>query len=145
MFFWKRMTRQLNRNRVFYLLWIIVMVFLGIASRVWGSYLPEVVSLYVGDILWALMVFLIIGFVLKKQPIYLVGLIALLFACGIEATQLLNFTWLDELRQTTLGALVLGKGFLGSDLVCYTVGILVGVIGEYLTYKLDFMFINKIK
>ena len=36
--------------------------------------------------------------------------------------------WIDNLRQTTLGGLVLGFGFLWSDIFCYTIGIIIGVI-----------------
>ena len=36
--------------------------------------------------------------------------------------------WLDALRATTLGALVLGQGFLWSDIVCYAVGVMLAAI-----------------
>lgn len=35
-----------------------------------------------------------------------------------------------SIRQTTLGGLVLGFGFICSDLVCYSVGVLLGVVAE---------------
>lgn len=145
MFFFKRMTRRLNRNRIFYALWIMLAIAFCLTSRMWGEYLPPFVVGYVGDVLWALVLFLIVGFILKRQPIYCVGLIALFFCYGIEFTQSLSIPWLDSLRATTLGALILGKGFLWRDLVCSTLGVLLGIIAEYVTYKLDFMFINKIK
>ena len=40
----------------------------------------------------------------------------------IETLQLWHPPFLEALRATTLGGLVLGYGFLWSDLVCYTVG-----------------------
>jgi len=39
--------------------------------------------------------------------------------------------WIDGIRNTMLGGLVLGFGFLWSDLVCYLVGIKVGALTEY--------------
>ena len=38
--------------------------------------------------------------------------------------------WLDALRATLFGRLVLGQGFLWSDLVCYAAGIAIGVVAE---------------
>ena len=40
----------------------------------------------------------------------------------VEVSQLYHTPLLDAVRQTTPGALVLGQGFLWSDLVCYVVG-----------------------
>jgi hypothetical protein len=38
--------------------------------------------------------------------------------------------WIDGIRSTTLDGLVLGFGFLWSDLVCYLVGIAAGVLAD---------------
>jgi hypothetical protein len=48
----------------------------------------------------------------------------------VEISQLYHAPWTDSIRQTTLGGLVLGFGFLWSDLACYSVGIAVGVVAE---------------
>lgn len=143
MFFTKRMTRRLNRNRMVYSVLIILTIALGLLTRQFGSYLPSFVTIYVGDALWAIMVFLLLGFIFKKSSILIIGILALLASYGIEASQLYSAPWIDTIRATTLGALVLGKGFLWSDIVCYTTGVLAGVIGEYRSYKLDFLFINR--
>jgi hypothetical protein len=60
-----------------------------------------------------------------------VGLLAISFAAGIEASQLYHAPWLDAIRRTTLGGLALGYGFLWSDLACYAVGVGLGAIIEY--------------
>ncbi|WP_410503428.1 DUF2809 domain-containing protein [Hymenobacter sp. AT01-02] len=57
------------------------------------------------------------------------------FALAIELSQLCHTPWLMQLRATRLGALVLGHGFLWSDLACYGVGILAGVGLEGLVGK----------
>ena len=41
---------------------------------------------------------------------------------AIEGSQLCHAPWIDTIRHTRLGALVLGYGFLWSDIICYTVG-----------------------
>ena len=45
------------------------------------------------------------------------------FAFAVEISQLCHAGWLDALRGTLPGRLVLGQGFLFSDLFCYTFGI----------------------
>jgi hypothetical protein len=52
--------------------------------------------------------------------------IALLLSYGIELSQLYQAPWLNSVRDTRLGGLLLGHGFLWSDLFCYTVGIALG-------------------
>lgn len=39
--------------------------------------------------------------------------------------------WIHNLRRTSPGALVLGYGFLWSDVACYTVGVALSVTVEY--------------
>ncbi len=38
--------------------------------------------------------------------------------------------WIDSVRQTTIGGLILGFGFLWSDLACYAAGVGLGVVIE---------------
>lgn len=99
---------------------------LGIASRKFGDYLPKFISSYAGDVLWALMVFWGFGFLFARTPTVKIMLAALAFSYLIEFSQLYQADWINALRQTTLGGLVLGFGFLWSDLVCYTIGVLAG-------------------
>ncbi|MDO4536447.1 MAG: DUF2809 domain-containing protein, partial [Clostridium perfringens] len=42
-------------------------------------------------------------------------------------SQIYHAPWIDSIRNTTLGGLVLGFGFLWSDILCYTIGIAIGV------------------
>lgn len=125
----------MKRNRFIYVILIFVVIFLGLSSRRFGVYLPGVISKYGGDILWALMVYLGFGFLLNRSKIYKVALISLVFSWLIEFSQLYQGEWINNIRSTTLGALILGKGFLNSDLVCYLVGILIGCVGEYVYFK----------
>lgn len=123
--------KKMNRNRIWYGELVIVTMMLGILSRKIPG-LPEFIATYSGDTLWALMVFLGIAFVFKNVSIKYVMLMAFVVAFGIELSQLYHAPWIDAIRATTLGGLVLGYGFLWSDLVCYSVGILIGGIIELL-------------
>jgi len=120
------------QRRLLYLLCAVVVVALGLASRRYGESLPPFVARYAGDTLWALMVFLGLGIVIPAWPLLQRAGIALAFAFTIEVSQLYHGPWLDALRETTLGALVLGFDFVWSDLVCYAAGVSIGVIVEHL-------------
>lgn len=122
--------KSITRNRVVYLFLTLLVIILGLASRKFSIYLPSFVNLYVGDSLWALMIFCFVGVILPKAKVWQVTLVALIFCYFIEITQLYHSPWIDELRQNRLAALILGRGFLWSDLVCYTVGVAFGLASE---------------
>ena len=48
----------------------------------------------------------------------------------VEVGQLYHAPWIDSIRRTTLGGLVLGFDFVWSDLACYAVGVGLGVLIE---------------
>lgn len=126
--------RLLRRNRLLYLILIIIVMILGLLSRKIEN-LPEIISLYSGDILWALMVFLIISFIFNKKSTIFTISWAIIFSYSIEISQLYHAPWIDAIRNTTLGSLILGFGFLWSDLVCYTIGILIGIVIDIIINK----------
>lgn len=119
----------MRRNRIVYIILTIIVIILGLLSRKVEG-LPEIISAYSGDILWALMVFFLIAVILnKKSTIFIISL-AIIFSYGVEISQLYHATWIDSIRATTLGGLVLGFGFLWSDILCYTIGIIIGAITD---------------
>jgi hypothetical protein len=120
------------QRRVRYLGCGLAVVALGLGSRRYGTYLPAFVGEYAGDTLWALMVFLALGCVAPRARISHRAGIALLVSCSVEISQLYHAPWLDALRHTRLGGLVLGFGFLWSDVVCYAVGVALGAGIEHL-------------
>ena len=83
---------------------------------------------YAGDTLWAFMVYLGLCFLFPKWSAVKVAIYALSFSYAIEVSQLNQQEWLNNLRDTRLGALVLGRGFLWSDFLCYTVGVVLGYL-----------------
>ncbi|MFM7977330.1 MAG: DUF2809 domain-containing protein, partial [Pirellula sp.] len=86
---------------------------------------------YAGDTLWALMLFLLISAILAGRPILTRAAISLALAFLVEVSQLYHAPWIDSIRQTTLGGLVLGFGFLWTDLVCYSAGIATGSLTDW--------------
>jgi hypothetical protein len=125
----------MQRNRVTYFLFLIIVILLGLGSRYFANVMPGWVHLYLGDVLWALMVFILVALVFKVQTSIKVACIALAFSFGIEISQLYHAPWIDSIRNTHLGGLVLGYGFLWSDLVCYTLGVTFGYLVEKLYWN----------
>jgi hypothetical protein len=50
---------------------------------------------------------------------------------GVDFSQLYNAPWLDAVRATIPGKLVLGNTFYWPGLVAYAVGIVIGVLAEW--------------
>lgn len=121
---------SMSRNRLLYSIALIIVISLGLLSRKYAIHYPLVVNTYLGDALWALMIFLLFAFVFWQKKIAFVALLSLLFCYVIEISQLYHAPWIDQLRNTTFGRLILGYGFLWSDIMAYTIGIGVGVLLE---------------
>jgi hypothetical protein len=119
-----------RRYPLIQLLLIVLVSVLGICSRRIASSLPGFIATYSGDTLWALAAFLGIGMVLPRASTRTIALLALALAVAVELSQLYHAPWIDSIRQTTLGGLILGFGFLWSDLACYAAGVGFGVILE---------------
>ena len=60
-----------------------------------------------------------------------VAILALLVCFAIELSQLYHESWIDNIRANRLGGLILGSGFLYSDLLSYSIG----VTGAFLLEK----------
>jgi hypothetical protein len=120
---------------LFYFVAGCVVVLLGLASRRYAPLLPEFIALYAGDTLWALTAFLGIGFIFPRWSTARVSTAALLLSYADEISQLYHAPWIDDARHTTLGGLVLGYGFLWSDILCYTAGVMLGAAVEVLLRK----------
>lgn len=92
--------------------------------------LPAFMSKYGGDALWALLVFFGFGFVFTRISTLRLSVISLCFAWAIEFSQLYHAPWLDAIRATRPGHLVLGSTFNWPDLPAYAFGIALGFIAE---------------
>jgi hypothetical protein len=117
-----------KRNRFLYLVLTFMVIAMGLASRRYGAGLPGFVAEYAGDTLWAVMVFIGIGFLAPTWSTFRVAIVSLVLAYSVEVSQFYHAAWIEALRHTSLGGLVLGYGFLWNDLACYTVGVTLGVI-----------------
>jgi Protein of unknown function (DUF2809) len=119
-----------RRNRLIQVALITLTCLVGLSSRRYAQALPGFVAAYAGDTLWALAAFLGFGLILAQASTRTVALLAMTFSVAIELSQLYHAPWIDSIRQTTLGGLILGFGFLWSDLACYALGVGLGVLIE---------------
>ncbi|NTV64927.1 MAG: DUF2809 domain-containing protein, partial [Oscillochloris sp.] len=101
---------------------ILLVIPLGLLTRS-GLPMPGLVAAYGGDTLYATLVFLLVALAWPQAATWRLGLLALGLCVAVELSQLYHAPWLDAIRATTLGRLVLGSGFLWSDLACYAVGV----------------------
>jgi hypothetical protein len=120
-----------TRNRVLYAGMALAVVAAGLLWRSGIIPLPPAVSDHGGDALWALMVFLGIGFLLPRASTRTVALLALTFSWGVEVSQLYHAPWIEAMRATLPGRLVLGSTFHWPDLPAYLLGIATGAWAEW--------------
>lgn len=119
-----------RRNVYVYALACLAVIVLGLASRRVPGLFPAALGKYPGDALWALMMFAGWGIVLPRASTSRVAMAALLTCFAVEFSQLYQAPWINGIRSTTLGHLVLGSAFHWLDLLAYAIGVLVGVLLE---------------
>ena len=131
------MKKTPKRNRYISIILFVISIVIGLSSRKFAEYLPEWNRLYFGDIIWAFMVYYLFASVFVQQSEKFIILIALAFSFSIEFSQLYQAEWINTLRFNRLFALILGRGFLWSDLLAYTAGILIafGIDKRFLQSK----------
>ena len=115
----------MHKSRLTYFSLIVITVIVGLLSRHVNG-----VPLFIGDILWGLMVYFIVRSIFFNKTVKWAAAVSLLFSYGIEFSQLCQDDWLNNIRHTVIGVLVLGATFLWSDMLCYTVGIGIGVLTD---------------
>ena len=118
------------RRRPLYVALVVVVIGLGLASRRFSWLLPTLLQKNAGDILWATMVFLGGGLLFPRLSTFRLAVFATLFSFAIELGKFYHAPWLDPMRATTLGRLIFGYQFSWSNLLCYLLGISLGVGGE---------------
>ena len=99
---------------------IILLIPIGLISRRIGWIPAET-----GDALWAMMVFCLWRIVLHNKKLPTVAIVSLAHCYLVEFSQMITWRWLVSFRQTFIGHMMLGQGFLWIDLLAYSIGIIV--------------------
>lgn len=115
------------RSRAWLAVGVAAVIALGLASRAFPLF-PTVFGKYPGDALWALMVFLGAALLVPRASTLKLATFAVCFSYLVEISQLYHVPWLDSIRSTTFGHLVLGSGFSWLDLVAYAIGVAGGAL-----------------
>lgn len=119
-----------RRNRSVCIAATLFVIALGLASRKWPSLLPAVLGKYPGDALWAAMMFALCCIAWPRGATWRLAAIALAICWAVEVSQLYHAPWIDAIRATPPGHLVLGSAFHAVDLVAYAVGVMIAAFVE---------------
>lgn len=92
--------------------------------------MPGFVVKYGGDALWSMVVFFALAMVFTRATTLRVALMAMVFSWSIEFLQLYHAPWIDSIRSTLLGRLVLGSTFNSPDLVAYAIGVVLASFAD---------------
>jgi predicted neutral ceramidase superfamily lipid hydrolase len=113
------------KTRLTWFILVIITIILGLLSRHIAG-----IPLFIGDILWATMIYFGFRFLFIYKSVKFIIIASLLFCYAIEFSQLYQAPWINNIRHTVIGGLVLGEAFLWGDLLSYTIGVAIGVIIE---------------
>ncbi|MBB3056666.1 ribosomal maturation YjgA family protein [Mucilaginibacter gotjawali] len=113
----------MTKTRLTWFILIIVTIILGLLSRHIAG-----IPLFIGDILWATMIYFGFRFLFITRSVKFIVIASLLFCYAIEFSQLYQAPWINNIRHTVIGGLVLGEVFLWGDLLSYTIGVAIGVL-----------------
>ena len=111
--------KNTSKRRLYYGIGTLGIVIIGLLSRE-----IRVLPLFIGDMLYAVMIMMFLRALFLSLPLSKLVTASLCICYCIECSQLLSYDFLVQLRATLLGKLILGQGFLWSDIIAYTMGIL---------------------
>lgn len=116
-------------HRLIYLIILFIIIMIGLYTKTLTGIITGIID--VKDVVWAMMVYFLFRIVFISWSIKKVAVIGILFSFVVEASQLYHDDWIDKLRSTFLGELILGSDFVWSDLLAYSCGIGCGMIIDY--------------
>lgn len=119
-----------ERTRLTYVLAAGLSIVLGLLWRSGLVTMPGFLLKYGGDALWSMVVFFGLGTLFTRTTTLRVALMAVAFSWAIEFLQLYHAPWIDSIRSTLLGRLVLGSTFNSPDLVAYVIGVALAALSD---------------
>jgi hypothetical protein len=122
---------KVSRNSLIYFVLLFIIIPVGYASRLRPELFSPFFAEYLGDPLWTAMIYFGLCLIFPRMSVLKLFAITLSFCYFIEISQLCQEPWLIAIRATTIGALILGHGFLWSDIICYTIGALFAAAVDY--------------
>ena len=108
---------------------------LGILSRKFPGYLPPFIVHYTGDTMWAFALYFVLRMFFPGKPLLWNALVCLVLSFLVEVSQLYQAGWINAIRSTMVGALILGNSFVWTDLLCYLAGTILAVLLDLLIFQ----------
>ncbi|HXL58118.1 MAG TPA: DUF2809 domain-containing protein [Chitinophagaceae bacterium] len=115
------------KRRIVYFLLFAFCIWLALATRKHSEWFYPFIAKYGGDTIWAGEFLFFLHMIFPKAKLLTLAVCNYLLGVIVEVSQLWHTPWLDTIRHTKVGKLMLGLGFMWSDLVCYAVGTLMAL------------------
>ena len=121
--------------RLTYFLLFSFFIWLALATRHHKEWFHPLIAKYGGDVIWAGAFLFLLRMIMINAALW--KLAAWCYTLGVldEVSQLIHTSFTDLIRNTTLGRLMFGQGFLWSDIICYAVGTILGFLLLFLTER----------
>lgn len=122
-------------HRRLYVTLALATIALGLLVHWRGDALAPALRDVAGDALWAAMIVWWVSALAPHLGLPWRGASALAVCAAVEFGQRVHTPWLDPLRRTTLGHLVLGSDFDQRDLLAYVGGVLAAVLLDRVVFR----------
>ena len=122
-------------RKIIYLLLFVFCTWLAIDTRTHAYRYFPIVAKYGGDVIWAGMFLFFMRIFFSRMKLWKLALICYALGVADEVLQLYHAPWIESVRHTRIGGLILGFGFLWSDIICYAVGIVIAYVMVVLIEK----------
>jgi hypothetical protein len=117
---WSKTSMSSPRSRIRLLGATLIVIVVGLGTR--QPFAPPFVQLYLGDVLWGALFFLLGALRWPRWSSWALGGWAVATTQLIELSQLYQADWAVRLRATRAGGMLLGHQFVWSDLMCVSIG-----------------------
>jgi hypothetical protein len=118
----------MSRKRIILLICLILLIPLGLATKSWHGPGEILVHNHLGGMFYAMFFTILPVTVFPELSTAGAAGSALLFCTGIEFLQKVHNPFLDSVRDTFLGAVLLGSDFSYADFIFYATGCLLGAL-----------------
>ena len=122
-------------RKIIYLLLFVFCTWLAITTRTHSQWFHPLIAEYGGDVVWAGMFLFFMRIFFSRMKLWKLALICYALGVADEVLQLYHVPWIESVRHTRIGGLILGFGFLWSDIICYAVGIVIAYVMVVLIEK----------
>jgi hypothetical protein len=115
-------------KKLILLLLFVFCTWLAIATRTHSQWFYPLMATYGGDIIWAGMFLFFLRIFFDTISLWKLALFNYALGVTDEVLQLYQAPWIQAIRHTRVGGLLLGFGFLWSDLLCYAIGTFIAFV-----------------